>query len=382
MWLLNGNAGVMIRPLNIFAWIAERSGQRPSLGGRFTPSQARALPSVALALTVLFTPGFVRADEQSDLISDVVSQHILPGFEALAQSATVLDKATQQDCRAESPALQNAYTNAFDAWIKVSHLRFGPTEVDNRAFALAFWPDPRGKTTKALNGMIRSQDDAVFDYAAFTKTSIAGQGFYALDFLLFDAKFTDPEDAEYTCALIRAITGGIDITAAAILDDWQQRYSALLLSAGDGKNVVYQSREEALQELFKAVTAGLQFTSETRLGRPLGSYDRPRPNRAEARRSGRSLRHVMLSLEATRDLAQYLARSNSDVAGALDARFGRAILQGTRLDDPVFAGVAAPQTRFRVEALQQSVNDIRDLASGQLGPLLGVAAGFNALDGD
>jgi len=52
------------------------------------------------------------------------------------------------------------------------------------------------------------------------------------------------------------------------------------------------------------------------------------------------------------------------------------------LDDPALAGVAEPQGRLRVEALQQSINDIRSLAAAQLGPTLGISAGFNSLDGD
>ncbi len=43
------------------------------------------------------------------------------------------------------PVLTEAYHAAFDAWIKTSHLRFGPSEVNDRAFALAFWPDSRGQ---------------------------------------------------------------------------------------------------------------------------------------------------------------------------------------------------------------------------------------------
>jgi len=33
-----------------------------------------------------------------------------------------------------------AYHVAFDAWMSVSHLRFGPSEADDRAFAIAFYP--------------------------------------------------------------------------------------------------------------------------------------------------------------------------------------------------------------------------------------------------
>ena len=135
---------------------------------------------------------------------------------------------------------------------------------------------------------------------------------------------------------------------------------------------------EAARQVFTALSTGLEFTGDTRLGRPLGSYDRPRPKRAEARRSGRSLRHVQLSLAALRPLAAELSGGDA----ALDALFARAMDSAARLDDPVFAGVAEPQKRFHIEALQQQITDIRTHLSTVTGPQLGVAAGFNALDGD
>ena len=137
-----------------------------------------------------------------------------------------------------------------------------------------------------------------------------------------------------------------------------------------------------MQELFKALTTGLEFTSDTRLGRPLGSFDRPRPNRAEVWRSGRSARHVALSLETLENLMVLLAGGNADLVARSEQAFDTALSQIEALDDPVFAGVAAPQSRLKVEVVQQSVDAIRDIARQELGPTLGVAAGFNALDGD
>ena len=48
----------------------------------------------------------------------------------------------------------------------------------------------------------------------------------------------------------------------------------------------------------------------------------------------------------------------------------------------MFAGVATPQSRIEVEALQQAIDRIRVIVESRLGPALGVAAGFNSLDGD
>lgn len=333
-----------------------------------------------LALICALFPFAVAADDMADTVSDVVNEHILPGFVQLSDDTGALKSAADSDCRSTSAALRSAFHIAFDSWISVSHLRFGPTETRDRAFALAFWPDSRGVTPKTLNALISREDPIVLSQDSFEDVSIAGRGFYALEFLLYDDTISRAGSDAYRCLLIRAITTDIAVLSDAILTDWQSDYMAKLLTpTADGR---YRSDTEAAQELFKALNAGLQFTSETRLGRPLGTYDRPRPNRAEARRSGRSLRHVQLSLAGLRGLAEQLAQSDPMIAAQLDKAFDHALKRADLLEDPVFAGVSAPQSRLRVEVVQQSIEDIRMITREHLGPTLGVAAGFNSLDGD
>ncbi len=330
----------------------------------------------AIALTV---PLAASAQDRAAILTDVPAAHILPRFAELADATEALSAASQSDCAPQSEALRTAYGTAFDAWISASHLRFGPTEADDRAFAMAFWPDTKGFTPKALSQHIAAEDPAVNDTAAYAETSVAGRGFFALEQMLYDPKFADQGSAEYRCALIRAITADLDANADAMAEEWQSYAVKLEQPGGDSP---YRTQDEAMQELFKALSTGLQFTAETRLGRPLGTFDRPRPNRAEARRSERALRHVELSLIALQDLAARLSADHPEIAQDLDVAFNRAIKSARSIDDPAFAGVADPAGRFRVEALQQAVNDIRTIATTELGPTLGISAGFNSLDGD
>ncbi|WP_163849701.1 imelysin family protein [Pseudooceanicola aestuarii] len=315
------------------------------------------------------------------LVAAAVSDHVLPGYDRLARTSRALADTAGRHCTPEDADLRNAYGAAFDAWIAVSHLRFGPAETANRAYALAFWPDSRGATPKALSGLIDAQDPVIDSADSFADVSIAGRGFYALEYLLFDDRIAASGDAAYRCALVRAVATDIARTSAAIRDDWQAEFAETMRSPGPTAR--YRSAQEAAQELFKALATGLEFTADTRLGRPLGTFERPRPNRAEARRSGRSLRHVMLSLQATRDLALLLAQGQPGVTSSLTAAFDTAQANAAALaEDPVFAGVDDPSRRLKVEILQQSIGHIRDIVAQELGPHLGVAAGFNALDGD
>ena len=305
----------------------------------------------------------------------IIEGHVLPGYRQLGAAAGELASVAATDCNPANASLRGAFHKAFDSWVSVSHLRFGPSEVDDRAYALAFWPDPRGSTPKSLGRLLRTEDEVVERQETFRTVSVAARGFYALEFLLFDPQFTGTENPRYRCALIRAITVDIADNANAILDGWVNGYADLMVHPG---NDTYRSEAEVARQLFTALSTGLEFTSEIRLGRPVGTFDRPRPNRAEARRSGRSLRHVVLSLEACRDLADRISGGKQP----LDASFARAADRAGDLNDPVFAEVSNPQGRLHVEILQQAINTIRQQLDRDVGPRLGIAAGFNALDGD
>ncbi|HBR63513.1 MAG TPA: peptidase M75 [Rhodobacteraceae bacterium] len=333
---------------------------------------------IAIACAVL--PSLVFGQEIPDRTRGVVHAHILPRFESLAHQSEHLANTAVADCSTASSALRSAYAKAFDAWLDTAHLRFGPTEVDNRAFALAFWPDRRGATPKALTALIQTQDPIIQTAKAYAEVSIAARGFYALEFLIYDPTLSITGDAAYRCALVRTITKDIENTTTKIHADWKNHYAARLTSPSD--TGPYRSHDEAVQELFKALSTGLQFTSDTRLGRPLGTFDHPRPRRAEVWRSGRSSRHIKISLSALHDLAVRLAPADSNLIKKLVSAFDHALLKLAGLNDPVFASVVAPQARIKVEIVQQSVDEIRRIITEDLGPKLGVSAGFNAMDGD
>ncbi|MEP2530694.1 imelysin family protein [Shimia sp.] len=336
---------------------------------------------VTAALLFLALPCVAPAAPDLDALNRAtVHTHILPAVDAFQASAMAMSDAATQDCAPTSPPLIAAFHDTFDAWTRMSHLRFGPTETNDRAFAIAFWPDGRGKTPKSLAALITSDNPDRLESDQFQNASIAARGLYALEFMLFDAPTMNTGAAPARCALIRAITTDLAENATGISNDWLDNYAEKLLTpTPDG---LYRSTEEATQELFKALGTGLQFTSDTRLGRPLGTFDRPRPKRAELRRSERSLRQIQMSLEGTRGLALALASENPGLSDHFTALYGAAFEVIEQLDDPTFAGVADIQGRLRVEILQISIDEIRELMTLELGPALGVSAGFNALDGN
>ena len=138
------------------------------------------------------------------------------------------------------------------------------------------------------------------------------------------------------------------------------------------------SDTEATQALFTQLATGLDTLADSRIGRPLGTFDKPRPERAEAVASARSLRNITLSLTAMRALAATLSPDSAMTLAAFD----RAIALADALGDPALQSVATPQGRLKVEILQQAIRATHDLVVAEVGPALGVSLGFNAADGD
>lgn len=335
-----------------------------------------------LCLGLLPIGAGAEVSDRGALIASVTDQHILPRYAALAETGAALAETAEAHCGADDPALRTAWGLAFDAWIGVSHLRFGPSETDNRAFALAFWPDSRGKTPKALRTMILKGDESVLTPEGFAIQSIAVQGYYAMEYLLYDPEIATLGSEAFRCDLVRAMAGQIAAVTRAIEADWRASYAETLRRAGAEDNAVYRTEEEGVQELFKALGTGLQVTADMRLQRPLGSFERPRPNRAEARLSGRSVRHVILSAEALDELAGMLSAGSPSLAAQFHEGFDYVRAASVALDDPVLATVSDPAKRLNIETIQAVLDDLREIAAVELGSHLGVVAGFNALDGD
>lgn len=327
---------------------------------------ARSLPLrlTAAALCALLLAPAARAD-----VADVVKDLALPGYAAFRDKAAAL--AANPSCAPE--ALRTDFNAAFDAWLAVQPLHLGPAEEEGRSLAIAFWPDPKGLGQKAQMRLLTG-DPADLGAERFAQQSVAARGLFALERLLYPEK---PLPAD-PCALIRATTADLAAMASAVEAGWSGGFAERLLSAGAEGNDQFLSATEARQALFTQLAAGLEFVADQRLGRPLGTFDKPRPERAEARLSGRSQRNILLSLRALRDLAVRLEPQSP----ATQAAFDRAIGLAEKLEDPVLGGVSDPQKRLKIEILQQAVQATREAAIAEIAPALGVDLGFNSQDGD
>lgn len=321
---------------------------------------------VMAGLLMLMMPMLAHAD-----VTEVVRNHVLPGYARFSEATARLAVEAEGSCAPDD--LAQPFHAAFDAWMDVQHLHLGPVEEEGRGLAIAFWPDPKLLGLKAQRSLIGG-DPRKLEPSAFADQSVAARGFPGLERLLWPAEpwGSDP------CPLIRATAQDLARLAAEVEAGWQDGYADLVLTAGQVGNDRFLSREEARQAMFTIVVTGLEQLRDHRIGRPLGTFDRPAPDRAEARASGRSLRNVSLSLAALHAMVRQMTDGAPDTLAAL----GAAMSVADGMDDPVFAGVATPEGRLKVEILQQAVDRAHQAALQELGPALGVGLGFNAADGD
>jgi predicted lipoprotein len=297
-----------------------------------------------------------------------VTDHARPGYARFAEASA--DLASLDSC--DATTLRPAFHAAYDAWMQVAHLHLGPSEDEGRALAILFWPDPKRLGAKAQTALLTG-DPLALTPEAMAGQSVAARGLSGLERLLYPAEDL-PADP---CPLIQATADDLARMADELAKAWGP-FGDVLLTAGAPGNTAYLAKSEASQALFTQLATGLEFVADRRIGRPLGTFDKPRPDLAEGHASARSMANITFSLKGLRHLAQSLSPDSAKTLTAFD----HAIQLADAIKDPALDSITDPQAWLKLEILQQAVRTTRDTAIAELGPALGVELGFNSQDGD
>jgi uncharacterized protein len=306
-------------------------------------------------------------------VQTAVMDHILPGYAAFSAATGALADMAAQTCDVDM--LRPAWHAAYDAWLGIAHIRLGPIEDDGRSLAVAFWPDPKGLGAKQQAAMIVSADPMGLDPLAFRDASVAVRGLTGLERLLYPQA---PLEGEYPCLLLTTTAADLARIARETEAAWQAEFTDIVLTPGAAGNTRFLSDTEVRQAMFTQLITGLEFVKDARIGRPLGTFDAPRPERAEAVASGRAGRNILTALTALRGYAVALDPNAARTADAFDL----AIRSASALPDPTLAGITDPADWLKLEILGQQVQAVQDVAIGEIGNSLGVGVGFNAADDD
>ena len=330
----------------------------------------------------------------------LVERHVLPRFDRLRGAARELRSAGGALCQAPGAGrLEDArrgFHAAMDAWMGVQHLRFGPAELFSRADRFYFWPQARGKVGPAVEKLLAG--GGIPAPGRMPTASAAAQGLPALEYLLFErgaALLRADAAAKRRCALLLAVTRNIHAIADGLAADWaggRVDFRRAMASPGPA-NLYYKTHKDAAAALFQSLHDGLEAVAASRIRPVLGaSPAAARPRLAEQRASGRSTRNIVSGLQAL--AAMYrdkdgggftrLVRARGEVK--LDAlmhrAFGLTIATARSIGKPLEAAVRDETLRPRVAKLLLQVRALKQIVRTRLATAIGLAVGFNALDGD
>lgn len=329
----------------------------------------------------------------------LVAGHVIPRYQALAEAMTALDEAAHAYCDAPGAGtlapLRDAYGTALDGWMGVQHLHFGPVELFMRSYRLYFWPQGRGKIGEAVGALLAEADPAALEEERFRNASTAIQGLPAAEVLLFGPDAETPPSA-YRCALLVRLAGNMREMAAQIAEEWRGGEIAFARTVAEpgAHNSYFATPRDASRAFFQALYNGLELIADARLKPVLGAAPASaRPQLAETPLAGRSLRNIVLSLEALQGLYQ---GEGGPGLGALAVESGldpdldpllrrafRLTLETARTaEGPLAEAVQDPARRPVLEKLQIQLTALRQIVRGRLSAAAGLAIGFNAMDGD
>lgn len=346
----------------------------------------RCFPAL-LILLVTSPPALAKAPEPGPLAAKAIETVLLPRYRTFADKTAAQTEAWKRACADGDPApdletLRDAYQQAADGWAAVEFVTTGPIATGLRPDRVFFGPDRRNYVAKALAELAGKARDGEVSPETVRGASVAGQGFPALERVLWE-----PADLDGTarCRVGSAIAANLSGIAADVLAEWTAANGPLArLKRGEGDPVSFADPAQAAARLMTDLAGGVQRINDLKLLPVLGSGpDAARPKAAEGWRSGRSARAICVTVASLAELAKVFAEAAPADVAKTDAKdFAAAQSAVAKLPDDIGAAAADPARRKTIDAAVAALKLAQRDVAQNLGPALGVPLGFNALDGD
>lgn len=341
----------------------------------------------ALLLGAVLATQALAADHVA-IAKKIASEVAIPRYQALALVAGVEADAWNDFCllptRDGLETVRQAYHATADAWSTVEIIHYGTVSEDFRAERLSYWPERKNATQRGLVQILKpgSADDLTPE--RLRGASAAVQGLPALERLLFadppvdEKAFSGTPEGERRCAVGRAIAANVKALADEILEGWANP------KTGVASQLFYgPMADEVVRRLATDLVSGFEVMRDVKLKPVLGNdIARANPKLAEGWRSGRSTRALQLNLDTARAMTEImLADASEEGATAIyNVRQSLRIAEGL---PPAFGPLAAdPKERQRLILLFDALGFARERLLVEVPAALGIAMGFNSLDGD
>ncbi len=342
-------------------------------------------------LTLASIPARAEPDYRGIALA-AVDAVIVPGYRHFRDRSGDLDREAASFCAAPSSAgldgLRGRFHATMDAWQRVQVIGFGPVEEFHRGQRVHFWPDKKNAGDRQMRQLLKERKAEVLEGPRVAFASVAIQGLPALEALLFDdgERLVAGEDAAFRCRVVAAIATNLAGIGDELVRAWTDSdgFRTRIADAG-GPDSPYVDHRQAASQVFNALHGHLEAIAEVKLAHPMGDgVETARRQRAESWRSRRSLRNLVLNLEAVRAVARaaFAPALPESVAGSLTDALDAALAGAARVDGPMEAALERPEGWRALAEVKAKVKSVARVLEAQAGSALGMQVGFNALDGD
>jgi predicted lipoprotein len=336
-----------------------------------------------------------KAIQAAKIALAVTDQFVIPTYRALVAATEAQEKAwatfAAKRETGDVALLRAAYNAAADAWANAQLIKTGPITLFLRYDRFAYWPEARNATARALGQLLASGNAKDLTAESLAHDSVAGQGLPALERLLYDGDNpaallkASGKDGPWRVQVGQGISRNLAAISRDVLKDWTVPDGVrAAIAANKGWKNLFADGAEASRLLLTDLVAGFKLMHDVKLLPVLGANAAAaKPRSAEAWRSGRTQRDLVLNLSS----AQAMERAFAATAPAahrtkLDGLFAAAVKAMDAAPADLGEAAADPKRRPRVEAARVAIKAVQTEIANTLPGDVGVTLGFNSLDGD
>ncbi len=261
-------------------------------------------------------------------------------------------------------------------------LAFGPREALRSTDAIDFWP-PNERTLE-----MRLAGSEPLDSSAVAAVGANLKGLSSLEYMLFDgdaaataAKLSDSRRRQWVDALAAAIESECARLALA----WDG-FSVTLSTPGPA-NTEFPSAKAGIDAAVNQSYFEGDFVANTLVGRPMGLRNNGVVDLASERasRSGHSLAEIRASIEGMKrvydsGLEGVISARNAALAERVTGAYAESLAKLNQVPEPFSRALA--DNKSSVQALHQSLRELKNIYGAEVATALGVTLRFSDNDGD
>jgi predicted lipoprotein len=353
---------------------------------------------LAAALIALTLPAAAQsAIPDRDIVAGAIDGYIRPSFSQFSEEAGSLELSVIALCRAPSAdtlvLAQNQFRSTVVAFSRIEFIRVGPLGEGDRLERLLYWPDRKGIALRQVQAALREEDPTAATAETLRGKSVAMQGLWALEYLLFGTDSNDlAAGPSYRCAFAQSAATLIHTLAATLADDWlstaPMSIEARLLDPKPDY-IDVRTPTEVLEKLAATMIHGTEAIRDQRIAPIISeSTGTPKPRSALFWRSNMTVPALAANFAGLHDFfvaAKYpeaIGTENAWVAEGALFEFDNAARATAAIVDPMEQAVANPRQLQALKYLVVVTKSLDTLLGQNLAAALGLSVGFSTLDGD